>query len=73
MFGTKKQVLTIEGMMCMHCAAHVEEALGKLDGVKGVKVDLKAKTATVKVAEPIAREVYEAAVSGAGYKLVEVA
>lgn len=73
MFGSKKQTLRIDGMMCMHCAAHVEEALSKLPGVKGVKVNLEAKTATVKVADFIAKEVYEAAIKEAGYTLVEIA
>lgn len=72
MFGTKKQTLKVEGMMCKHCAAHVEEVLSKLDGVKDAKVNLEAKTATVKVSSEIAREVYEKAIADAGYKLVEV-
>ena len=72
MFGSKKQVLVIEGMMCQHCAAHVEGALGKLEGVKGVKVDLAAQTATVKVASEISFATYEKAIAEAGYKLVEV-
>lgn len=73
MFGSKKQVLTVEGMMCQHCAAHVEETVGKLPGVKGVKVDLAKKTATVKVDNEIAKEDYAKAIEDAGYKLVEVA
>lgn len=72
MFGSKKQTLIIEGMMCMHCAAHVEEALNKLPGVKGAKVDLAKKSATVKVEQPLGRDVYEKAIADAGYKLVEV-
>ena len=70
MFGTKKQTLKIEGMMCMHCAAHVEEALRKLDGVKAVKVDLEGKSATVKVEKELSKEVYEKAITDAGYKFV---
>ena len=73
MFGSKKQVLTVEGMMCAHCAAHVEEALTKLPGVKGAKVDLAKKTATVKVENELDKAVYEKAIADAGYKLVEVA
>lgn len=70
MFGAKKQVLSVEGMMCMHCASHVEEALNKLPGVKGAKVDLAKKTATVKVEQELSQEVYEKAIADAGYKLV---
>ena len=43
---TMQKTLTIEGMMCAHCAAHVEKALNALPGVTAV-VDLAAKTAVV--------------------------
>ena len=72
MLGSKKQVLAIEGMMCAHCAKHVEDALNALDGVSGTKVDLNEKTATVKVKDEIAFEVYEKAIVDAGYTLKEV-
>ncbi len=72
MFGSKKQTLVIEGMMCEHCAAHVKEALEKLEGVSGVKVDLKGKCASVKVKEELGEAVYRKAIEDAGYKLVEV-
>lgn len=71
MFGQKK-VLLVEGMMCEHCAAHVEAAVSKIDGVKSVKVDLKKKTATAKVERDIPSEEFEKAIAGAGYKLVGV-
>ena len=41
-----KKTLTIEGMMCAHCAAHVEKALNALPGVTA-QVDLAGKTAVV--------------------------
>ena len=40
---TMQKTLTIEGMMCAHCAAHVEKALNALPGVTAV-VDLAATT-----------------------------
>ncbi len=72
MFGFKKQTLVVEGMMCEHCAAHVKEALEKLEGVSDAKIDLKGKTATVKVKERLDESTYRKAIEGAGYKLVEV-
>lgn len=72
MFGQKKIVLVVEGMMCEHCAAHVEDAVKKIAGVKAAKVDLKSKTVAVKAANEISREAFEKAIAGAGYKLVEV-
>ncbi len=39
--------IMINGMMCAHCTAHVEKALGTLEGVASVKADLEGKCATV--------------------------
>ena len=72
MFGQKKKTLVVEGMMCEHCAAHVEGALSKIDGVKSAKVDLKKKTALVKADREIGHDEFDQAISKAGYKLVEV-
>lgn len=62
-------VLTVEGMMCEHCKARVEQALSAVSGVKKVKVDLAAKTATVY--GTAAEEALVAAVKEAGYSVVE--
>ena len=72
MFGSKKQTLIVEGMMCQHCAAHVKEALEKLEGVSDAKIDLKEKTAVVKVKKELGEDIYRKAIEEAGYKLVEV-
>lgn len=47
LFGVKQEV-SIEGMKCEHCAAHMKEAFEKVDGVKDCKVDLEKKVAIVK-------------------------
>jgi Cu2+-exporting ATPase len=65
-------VVKVEGMMCAHCAAHVEEALSKIPGVKGVKVDLDKKTASVKAKSEISEGAFRAAIEEAGYKFVGV-
>lgn len=62
--------MVIEGMMCPMCKAHVEKALNALEGVTAV-VDLEAKTATVTGNVP-SDEVLTAAVTEAGYKVIEV-
>ena len=43
----EKQVLKVEGMSCSHCENAVKKAVGALDGVGSVAVDLAGKTATV--------------------------
>ncbi len=67
------KVLTVEGMQCGHCKAHVEKALGDLSGVSSALVDLEAKTATVALSEGVADAVLQAAVEKAGYTVVSIA
>lgn len=43
----EKSVLHVEGMMCSHCENAVKSAVGALDGVSTVAVDLKGKSVTV--------------------------
>lgn len=63
----EKITLKIEGMMCKHCAAHVEEALNAVEGVKKAKVSLKDNEATIK-AENVSTDALIKAVEDAGYK-----
>lgn len=69
--GEKKmtKIVTIEGMMCAHCAGRVEAALSALPGAK-VKVDLAGKCAEISgdVSDDAVRE----AVEKAGYKVTDI-
>lgn len=67
---TMETKLTIDGMMCNHCKAHVEKALSGVDGVTEVLVDLDAKTATV-IGSADA-EALKAAVTEAGYEVTAI-
>ncbi|MEU6546036.1 cation transporter [Streptomyces sp. NPDC046859] len=59
----------VSGMSCAHCRAALTEAVGALDGVTGVDVDLAAGHVTVtSVAEPDDARI-AAAVDDAGYEL----
>ena len=66
------KVLTVEGMQCGHCKAHVEKALGELSGVSSAQVDLEAKTATVALSDPVADDALQAVVEEAGYTVVSI-
>ena len=63
-----KKTLVVNGMMCEHCKARVNDALAAVDGVDGVKIDLKKKTATVKSKLDISDETLIAAVKEAGFE-----
>lgn len=67
-----QKVVTVEGMMCGHCQAHVEKALKGVTGVADCKVDLEAKKATVTLKEDVADDVLMNAVKEAGYEPVSV-
>lgn len=43
----EKSVLKVAGMSCEHCVSAITKAVGALDGVDEVKVDLAQKTVTV--------------------------
>ena len=69
--STMTKTMTINGMMCAHCQAHVEKALNAIDGVTAV-VDLEAKTATVTLTHDVADDVLKNAVTEAGYEVVSI-
>lgn len=66
-----KKIISIEGMTCGHCVAHVEKALKSLPGAEGVKVDLKKNQAEVK-AISADDEAIKAAVADAGYAVTAI-
>ena len=66
---TMQKTLTIEGMMCAHCVAHVEKALNALPGVTAA-VDLDSKTAVV--TGDASDEALKKAVSDAGYQVTGI-
>ena len=71
MFGLgkkQKEVFSVEGMMCQHCAGRVKDALMTVKGVKSVDIDLDAKTATVTASADFDAETARAAIVAAGYK-----
>ena len=67
-----KKVLSIEGMMCGHCQAHVEKALKAMDSVTSVEVSLENKNATVELSKDISDAEFKAVIDDAGYELKSV-
>jgi Cu2+-exporting ATPase len=61
--------ISIEGMMCEHCAARVRKALENVEGVSSAVVSLEEKKATV-VFEGSDPSALSAAVEAVGYKVV---
>lgn len=62
--------IKIKGMSCQHCVMAVTKALGTLDGIKNVQVDLKTGVATYEELKPVDANVVAGAVKKAGYDIV---
>ncbi|MEE9911321.1 MAG: copper ion binding protein [Deltaproteobacteria bacterium] len=62
--------IKIKGMSCQHCVMAVTKALGAIDGIKDVQVDLKTGTATYEETKPVDAKVVAAAIAKAGYDVV---
>ncbi len=67
-----QKTIKIEGMMCMHCVAHVKKALTAIDGVKSVEVSLEEKIAVVDLEREVKNEVLTSAIVEAGYEVVSL-
>ena len=62
-----KRIITVEGMMCQHCAARVKNALLALEGVSEVNIDLAAKKVEVTFEGAQSDGAFKAAIEAAGY------
>lgn len=69
--GEKKKmetiILHVEGMMCKHCQARVEQALTSISGVSKVSVSLEENSATVECSQ-VSKDTLITAIQNAGYE-----
>ncbi len=63
-----KKILSVNGMMCHHCKAHVEKALTAIEGVAEVNVNLEEKKAEVILSADVSDDILVKAVTDAGYE-----
>ncbi|HEX6686857.1 MAG TPA: copper ion binding protein [Candidatus Limnocylindrales bacterium] len=61
---------TVSGMTCGHCVSSVSTEIGRLAGVREVKVDLATGAVTVESEQPLNDAAIAAAVDEAGYQVV---
>ena len=62
--------IKIKGMSCQHCVMAVTRALGALEGIQNVKVDLKTGVATYEEVKTVDESLIIAAIKKAGYDVV---
>lgn len=64
-----KQSYQIRGMYCPNCEKRIMTALGKMDGVKAVRVDYASGRAEIESKKPLDREQLQSALQNLGYEL----
>jgi copper chaperone len=62
--------LKVKGMSCQHCVMSVTKALGQLDGVKNVQVDLAKGEVRFDNTKEVASGRIEKTIADAGYEVV---
>ena len=67
-----EKTIMIEGMQCNHCKMSVEKALGKIDGITEVEVDLEQKMAKIKTNKDIDDSVIKSSIEEEGYEVKEI-
>ena len=65
-----EKIIKVEGMMCMHCEAHVKKALEALTGVVSATPDHKQGIVTVVLAEAVADDTLKAVIEAEGYQVI---
>ena len=65
----KKKIL-IEGMSCGHCVSHIEEALGRINGVSNIKVNLEENYAIVYT--DVKNELLKEVIEEEGYDVIKI-
>jgi len=66
--AVQTQAVNTPGVLCGGCEKTVEEAVTKLEGIEEVKVDVEAKTTTVKFfSDKVNLQAIESQIAHAGY------
>jgi copper chaperone len=63
-------VLKVKGMSCQHCVMSVKKALGQLEGVQNVEVDLQKGEVRFENTKLVPSNRIEKAISDAGYEVI---
>ena len=60
-----------QGMSCQHCVMAVTKALGGIEGIKDVRVDLEKGEATFTEVKPVDRKQISERIKKAGFEVVD--
>ena len=60
--------ITVKGMMCAHCEAHVKKALEAIDGITSATASHEQNLVTIETSKDVDEALIKAAVTDAGYE-----
>ena len=60
--------ITVKGMMCAHCEAHVKKALEAIEGIESAVASHEENLVTITTSKPVDETLIKAAVVDAGYE-----
>jgi len=60
--------ISVKGMMCQHCEAHVKKALEAIDGIESASPDHDQNLVTITTSKEVSENLIKAAVTDAGYE-----
>jgi len=63
--------IKIRGMSCQHCVMAVTKALGGIEGIKDIRVDLEKGEATFSEEKPVDRALIRERIAKAGFDVVD--
>ena len=64
-------ILKVKGMSCQHCVMSVTKALGQLEGIKNVQVDLARGEVRFDNTKSVASDRIQKAITDAGYEVAQ--
>ncbi len=65
-------IIKINGMSCGHCSMAVKKALGQIEGVETVEVNLEEKTATISSTTRLDINILKEIIDDEGYEFVGI-
>lgn len=66
-----KIILNVEGMSCSHCVNAITKAVGALDGVSNVDIDLNGKTVSVSYdSNKVSLDTIKSTIEDEGYDVI---
>ncbi len=63
--------IKIKGMSCQHCVMAVTKALGAIEGITDIHVDLQKGEASFTETKPVDRALIRERITKAGFELVD--